>query len=116
MTQKKFRVQKADGTTVIIEANNIDDAISKARSQFGQLPNDINNKISISTIEKINSLIGELDYEKELLKKELKVMEWESYYKEAHSISAKLREYADTIDSLVGSMVKINKGENNEQI
>lgn len=109
MELKKYRVQKADGSTVIIDAYTIKDAVMKAREQFGQLPNDINNKISEEGIEKIISLISELEYSKEKLIKNLKNMEWESYYRESHSISAKLREYADAIDSLVGRMVKINK-------
>ena len=114
MTPKKFRVQKADGSTVIIEANNIEDAISQARSRFGQLPNDINNKISIEVITKINALIGELEYNKELLKKDYKNMEWGAYYDETHSISNKLKEYADEFNNLVGSMVKIERGTKNE--
>lgn len=114
MALKKFRVQKADGSTVIIEANNIEDAISQARSRFGQLPNDINNKISVEVIAKINSLIGELEYDKELLKQNYRNMEWESYYDETHSISNKLKEYADEFNNLVGSMVKIDRGTKNE--
>lgn len=111
MSLKKFRVGKSDGTSVIIEAKNMEDAITQARSQFGQLPNDINNKITISIISDANSLIRDLGELIVNLKKGCRSLEWEEVYASAHSIMQRLNETSEDIKKLAGSMVKVDKDE-----
>ena len=112
MSLKKFRVTKANGEVVIIEAKNIEDAASLARSRFGQLPNDINDKISTNLITDITNLIRQLSENVIEIKKAEKSMEWEKVYAVSHSIINSLSSTSEDIGKLVGSLVKIDKEEN----
>lgn len=116
MSLKKFRVTKANGEVVIIEAVNMEDAISKARSQFGQLPNDINDKIVSDLVYNLTALMRKLGESISEIKHHSKEMEWTEIYRVANKLSEDAVLASNDIKSLVGSMVKISKGENNEKI
>lgn len=116
MQLKKFRVTKADGEVVIIEAQNIENAISIARSQFGQLPNDINEKIAISLLNELTSLGKLFNDASASIKKGNRELDWETVYKASKSISEALKVSEDKINTLAGSLVKVEKENNNEKL
>lgn len=106
---KKYRVTKPDGTHVIIEALNMEDAITKARAQFGKLPNDINNEIlnEVSTV--LSALGSQLDEASSHIRDSKKSLCWEDAYKSVKDLSKRLADTSEAISKKVGSMVKINK-------
>lgn len=116
MSLKKFRVTKANGDVVIIEAANMEDAISKARSQFGQLPNDINDKIVSDLVYNLTALMRKLGESITEIKHHNKEVEWTEIYNIANKLSEDAVLASNDIKSLVGSMVKISKGEDNEKV
>ena len=113
MQLKKFRVTKADGEIVIIDAQNIENAISIARSQFGQLPNDINEKIAIDLLTEFSNLGKLLNEASVSIKKGNRDLDWETVYRASKRISEAFKVSEDKINTLAGSLVKIDK-ENNE--
>lgn len=114
MQLKKFRVIKADGEVVIIEAKNIENAISIARSQFGQLPNDINEKIALSLLSELSGLGKLFNGASASIKKGNRELNWGAVYKASKSISEALKVSEEKINTLAGSLVKVEKEYKNE--
>ena len=115
MQLKKFRVIKADGEVVIIEAQNIENAISIARSQFGQLPNDINEKIALSLLSELSNLVKLFNDTSASIRKSNRELDWEAVYRASKGISKTLEESKVKINTLAGSLVKVEKENNNEE-
>lgn len=113
---KKYRVQKSDGTVEIIEALNIDDAVSKARSLFGQLPNDINNAITTQLLNDLTSIESKISDGIESIREENRILNWNAVYCKIHEILGLMKECEEQTKQLVGSMVKINKENEDEEI
>lgn len=109
MQLRKFRVTKSDGEVVIIEAQNIENAISIARSQFGQLPNDVNEKIAINLLNELSNLGKLFNETSASIKKGNRDLDWESVYKASKGISKALKISEDKINTLAGSLVKVEK-------
>lgn len=106
---KKFAVTLADGNRQIIEAANLHDAISKARMQYGQLPNDINAKIVNNISDNIDSMISSLSAIKASLQDSAKNLDWNSVYATAGKTCDSLNAYASDIHDARGSLVKVDK-------
>lgn len=113
---KKFRVTKVDGTVEIIEAANMENAISLARNKFGQLPNDVNTKIVNDVMDSLYSISNEIKNAYIEIRSKAKELDWESVYSITHSNIEKLKQEIEKQEKLVGSMVKVNKEEHNEKI
>lgn len=106
---KKYRVTKSDGTKVIIEANNLEDAVSKARAQFGKLPNDINKEIMSEVSAVLKALNSELIETNTHVLDSKKSLCWDEAYSKVKNISKSLVDAAETISQKAGSMVKIKR-------
>lgn len=111
MSLKRFRVTKSDGSVEIIEANNMDDAISKAKHQFGKLPNDINAEIVEDVISNIKALMTNLGESITQVRASSKELDWEKVYVTVKQMCSSLQDDSDVINKLVGSMVKVDKNE-----
>lgn len=106
---KKFAVTLADGRREIIEASNLHDAVSKARIQYGQLPNDINAKIVSNISNTIDEVILKLRKTKMSLEESAKELDWNNIYLIASELCNNLEEYASDIHDARGSLVKVDK-------
>lgn len=112
---KKFRVTKVDGTVEIIEANNMENAISLARNMFGQLPNDVNTKIVNDVIDSLYEISTAVKDAYITIRSGAKELDWEKVYAETHKVIEDLKTEIEKQEKLVGSMVKINKEENTSE-
>lgn len=108
---KKFRVAKVDGTYEIIEAQNMENAISIARNKFGQLPNDINNKIVENISGSVQALSREIEECLKHIKLGAKELDWNSVYVNVHRIVKELNSTSEELSKQAGSMVKVDKEE-----
>lgn len=108
---KKFRVTKVDGTVEIIEANNMENAISLARNKFGQLPNDVNTKIVNNVIDSLYYISNKVKQSYAEIRSGAKELDWEKVYAITHENIEALKQEIEKQEKLVGSMVKINKEE-----
>lgn len=113
----KYRVICPDGKSVIIEASNMENARTIARSRFGQLPNDINHNIVSDILSDLSSLIGEITNNSSSLRQSTREYDWEAVYSTFNNISDMLSNKSAEIKSRAGSMVKINniKKENTDE-
>lgn len=108
---KKFRVAKVDGTYEIIEATNMENAISIARNKFGQLPNDINNKIVEDISHSIQLISRSIENNSKQIRLGAKELDWNRVYVNVHRIIDELILTSKELEKQAGSMVKINKEE-----
>ena len=108
---KKFRVMTSKGE-VIIDAKNIHDAISRARQEIGQLPNDINTKICQDIIDELTDLQNTIEDIKLRIKTSSKNLEWNDVYSETKQLPVKAEEYLARCVEKVGSMHKIEVDKN----
>lgn len=113
-TLKKYRIKSSDGNTKIIYARNMHDAKSKARIEFGQLPNDINLKIVKKVLENLQDTFSYLKDETDKLKNGSKDLNWNEVYSDIKNISDYLKNNSLLFLELAGSMVKIKNEENEE--
>lgn len=105
----KYRVICPDGNSVIIEASNMENARTIARSRFGQLPNEINQSIVSDILSDLNSLIGDITTQSSSLRQNTREYDWDVVYSTLNNISGILSTKSSEIKSRAGSMVKINK-------
>lgn len=108
----KYRVNLADGTSLVIEATNAHNAASIARSKVGQLPNEINMKIKKDLINSINKELKMLVDLKEIILTSSNNLDWENVYGSINSYLTHFQEKDSNITKikeLNGSLVKINK-------
>lgn len=108
---KKYRVKTIDNEVKIVLAKNIHDAMSKARLEVGQLPNDVNLKVVSNALTLLQDKINSLKEISDLIKVNSKDYNWDSIYEQLKSLQNDFTNDADTINDLAGSMVKINKEE-----
>lgn len=109
MILKKYRIQKADGKSVIIEAENMEKAITIAKSKFGQLPNEINAEIIGDVLSKLSLFCERLSEEISNMREDRKSYEWGVLYDKLNQLSEEFTETSLEIKTLSSSMVKINK-------
>ena len=109
---KNFSVLTLDGKRVIIEARNAHDALTIARNEIGQLPNDINTKIVKNLTADINTTISLLANTCSQIKEKGRELDWEKVYKEIKELSSILSEKSETYSQMDGSMVKVRKDNN----
>lgn len=105
---KKYRVNTKNGV-MIIDANNIHSAISKAREQLGYLPNDINVNISDGITRELNVLRQKLQDAIRNIGKDTKELEWDNIYKTINDCSNALNQSSYKIKEMSGSMFKVDK-------
>lgn len=105
---RKFRVMTSKGE-VFINARNMHDAISKARTEIGQLPNDINTKITKNVLDEINELQSLLDTFKSQIKDSARSLDWNDVYKNTKQASLRIHDCACKCKEQIGSMLKIIK-------
>ena len=109
MELKKYRVQKADGTQVIIEAENIDKAITIAKSKFGQLPNEINAKIIEGILSKLSVFCENLSVSISNIREDKRSLDWGTLYDKLNTISDDLNNTGEEVRDSLNSMVKLRK-------
>ena len=109
MEQKKYRVKTANGDIKVIEASNIHDAQTKARIQFGALPNDINLDISKKILTIISNCIDELKESTNRIKNESKNLDWMDVNSSIYDLSKYLEQTSSDLKSIAGSMIKESK-------
>lgn len=108
---KKFRVAKSDGTSVIIEAQNIDEAILIARKKFGPLPNDVNKKITDDALNSIQISMKELESYYKAIKLSEKELDWKEVYLTIHKIVDTFNVVGNDLKKFSENMVGIKLGE-----
>lgn len=106
---KKFAVTLADGNHVIIEAVNLHDAVSKARMQYGQLPNDINAKIVNGMSDNIDAAIEVLRRTKQTIQDSAKNLDWTDVYTSIGAMCDNLQSCASDMHDARGSLVKVDR-------
>lgn len=106
---KRFAVTLSDGKREIIEAANMHDAVSKARMQYGQLPNDINTKIVNSISDNLDNIISAFKAAKLLLQDSAKNLDWNAVYELTGKVCNDMSSYASDIHDARGSLVKVDK-------
>lgn len=109
MEQKKYRVKTANGDIRVIEASNIHDAQTKARIQFGALPNDINSDITKKAVTMINNCLDELKESSDRIKNETKNLDWADANSSIYDLAKYLEQTASDLKSIAGSMIKESK-------
>ena len=109
MELKKYRVKIADGSVKCIEAYNIHDAISKARIEFGALPNEINSDIVKRTIAVIETCINAAKDSISTIKSDGKTLDWYDVNSSIFDLAKYFEETSENLKSLAGSMVKEEK-------
>lgn len=104
---KKFAVTLVDGQRVLIDAVNLHDAVSKARIQYGQLPNDVNAKIAQDIKEAVNTDIDKLSKHLSSLLTASENLDWESVYLHAGHLCDVAKDLSEYVDDARGSLIKV---------
>lgn len=108
----KYRVNLADGTSMIVEASNIHNAISLARGMMGQLPNDINKKVVTKITSIIDNEIQDLVNLKNSIQTDARELDWTTIYNRIKNFVETINAPESNIQKLnetSGSLVKVNK-------
>ena len=108
----KYRVNLADGTSMIVEASNIHNAISLARGMMGQLPNDINKKVVTKITSIIDNEIQDLVNLKNSIQTDARELDWTTIYNRSKNFVETINAPESNIQKLnetSGSLVKVNK-------
>lgn len=108
---KKYRVTCSNGNIEIIEAENMDAAISIARKKFGKLPNEVNKEISSEIIKKSVDLVNKLKEHLDSIKENSRVFSWDDVYRSADEISKMFTENGEEIGSLCKKLKKVKGNE-----
>lgn len=104
---KKFAVTLSNGKRVFISAVNLHDAVSKARIQYGQLPNDVNSKIVQDIRDSVNADIQELQRGLETISNAAKTLDWTTVYQAAGTLCSTASSLSEYVDDARGSLVKV---------